>query len=45
VAVVAVNDGNVWRLAPGGDTELSVGDEVFAVGTREALDAFVEAVA
>ena len=37
VAVVAVNDGNVWRLAPGGDTELSVGDEVFAVGTREAV--------
>lgn len=45
VAVMAVNDGSAWRLAPDGETELSVGDQLFAVGTRERLDAFEEAVA
>jgi hypothetical protein len=45
VAVMAVRDAGGWTIAPRGETELSAGDEVFAVGTREQLDAFREAVA
>ncbi|MFB6152561.1 MAG: potassium channel family protein [Haloarculaceae archaeon] len=45
VAVMAVQSASGWELAPRGGTELSAGDELFAVGTRERLDAFAEAVA
>jgi len=45
VAVMAVQDGGEWVLAPDGETELAVGDEVFAVGSRDSLQAFEEAVA
>ena len=34
-----------WRFSPDGDVALSAGDELFVVGRRNALDAFVEGVA
>jgi hypothetical protein len=40
VAVLAVRRPDGWTFAPRGSTELAPGDELFAVGTREALDAF-----
>ena len=42
VAVLAVKRPDGWTVAPRGSTELSAGDELFTVGTREALDAFRE---
>jgi hypothetical protein len=45
VAVLAVRKQGGWRLAPRGDTELAAGEEVYAVGTKDALDAFAEVVA
>ena len=45
VAVLAVKRPDGWVVAPRGSTELHAGDELFAVGTREALDAFEEVVA
>jgi hypothetical protein len=45
VAVLAVRRPGGWTLAPRGNTELDAGDELFAVGAREALDALAEAVA
>jgi len=45
VAVMAVRGASGWVVAPRGSTTLSAGDEVFAVGTREGLDGFAEAVA
>ena len=45
VAVLAVRKQGGWQLAPRGGTEIAAGDELYAVGTREKLDAFVEAVA
>jgi hypothetical protein len=39
VAILAVRGGE-WRFAPDGDTELRAGDELFAVGTADALDGF-----
>lgn len=44
VAILAVKDER-WRFAPRGETALEAGDELFAVGTREALDAFAEVAA
>jgi Trk K+ transport system NAD-binding subunit len=44
VAVLAVKRPDGWLVAPRGATELSAGDELFVVGTREALDAFEEVV-
>jgi len=44
VAVLAVRTDGGWQLAPSGETALSVGDEMFAVGTREKLDAFASSV-
>lgn len=39
VAVLAVKkDG--WQIAPGGETTLQAGDELFAAGTRQNLDSF-----
>ena len=45
VAVMAVSGASGWTLVPGGETTLSAGDELFAVGARDRLDAFREAVA
>ena len=45
VAVVAIRKQGGWQLAPGGDTVLGVGEQLYAVGTGDALDAFAEAVA
>jgi len=45
VAVLAVRTAEGWAFAPSGETELAPGDELFAIGTRESLDAFAEAVA
>jgi hypothetical protein len=44
VAVLAVRLDGGWRFAPRGGTRLSPGDELFAVGPREGLDRFAEAV-
>ncbi|MFC6757260.1 potassium channel family protein [Halomicroarcula sp. GCM10025894] len=45
VAVLSVRKPSGWRLAPRGDTELVAGEELYVVGTTDALDAFEEAVA
>jgi hypothetical protein len=45
VAVLAVRHGGEWAFAPRGETELAAGDELFAVGARDALDRFAEVVA
>ncbi|MFB6218521.1 MAG: cation:proton antiporter regulatory subunit, partial [Halobacteriaceae archaeon] len=45
VAVLAVRTGGEWTFTPRGGTELAAGDELFAVGTRDALAAFEEATA
>ena len=45
VAVMAVRGASGWAVAPRSSTTLSAGDEVFAVGTREQLERFREAVA
>ncbi len=44
VALMAVRSSGSWRVAPGGDVRLAGGDELYAVGRREALSAFAEAV-
>lgn len=45
VAVLALRDGERWHLGPSGDHELGAGDDVYAVGSREGLARFQEAVA
>mgnify|MGYP000244570496 CR=1 FL=1 len=45
VAVLAVRNGGDWQIAPGDETTLAAGDELYAVGSRDGLDAFAEAVA
>lgn len=45
VAVLAARTDEGWRFAPGGETPVAAGDELFAVGTGEALRTFEEAVA
>jgi hypothetical protein len=45
VAIFAVRKQSGWKLAPRGDTDLSVGDDLYVVGPRDALTAFTEAVA
>jgi len=45
VAVLAVRKPTGWQLVPRGTVELAAGDELFAVGTREKLDAFAGDVA
>ncbi|OYR55354.1 potassium channel family protein [Halorubrum halodurans] len=42
VAVLAARHDAKWTVAPGGGQPLSAGDELFVVGTREALDRFGE---
>lgn len=44
VAVLAVRQNGGWRFAPRGNTRLRQGDELFAVGPREGLERFAEAV-
>jgi len=45
VAIVAVRTPDGWQVAPRGDAAVEAGDELYAIGSRDALDAFVEAVA
>ncbi|GGN93223.1 MULTISPECIES: potassium channel family protein [Haloarcula] len=45
VAVVAVREQGGWRLAPRGETTIEAGEELYAVGPHDDLDAFEEAVA
>lgn len=45
VAVLAVRRPDGWQVAPRGDTELTAEDELFAVGSRDSLATFAEAVA
>lgn len=45
VVLLAVRHPDGWTVAPRGSESLAGGDEVFAVGTREQLDAFEGAVA
>lgn len=40
VSVLAVHKSDGWRLGPRARTTLDAGDELFAVGTRTALDRF-----
>ncbi|MFB6108273.1 MAG: potassium channel family protein [Haloplanus sp.] len=45
VAVLAVRHEGRWQFAPRGSQPIAAGDELFATGGREAVAAFVEAVA
>jgi len=45
IAIVAVRKPGGWRLAPRGDTDIAGGEELYAVGPTDKLDAFAEAVA
>nr|WP_276272757.1 TrkA C-terminal domain-containing protein [Halomicroarcula sp. GDY20] len=45
VAVLAVRSDGTWHVAPAGETAVGAGDELYAVGSRDALDEFAEAVA
>ena len=45
VAVLAARHEAEWTVAPTGSQSLSAGDELFVVGTREALDRFAEVAA
>ena len=45
VAILAVRTASGWQFAPPGSTTLTAGDELFAVGTADALQRFSEAVA
>jgi len=44
VSVLGVRKAEGWLLAPPGETTLDAGDELFAAGTRESLDAFAASV-
>ncbi|WP_066417900.1 potassium channel family protein [Halorubrum aethiopicum] len=45
VAVLAARHEAEWTVAPSGSQSLAAGDELFVVGTREALDRFGEVAA
>ncbi|MFB6194532.1 MAG: potassium channel family protein [Haloplanus sp.] len=45
VIALAVRHGGAWQFAPRGSQPLAAGDELFVVGTRDAVKAFQEAVA
>ncbi|SMO64235.1 potassium channel family protein [Halorubrum cibi] len=45
VAVLAARHDAEWTVAPSGSQSLSAGDELFVVGTRDALDRFGEVAA
>lgn len=40
VSVVAVRKASGWHIGPSGETTLEPGDELFAIGTRDALESF-----
>lgn len=42
VSVLAVRKPGGWQIAPPGETVLEIGDEVFLVGERSKLDAFID---
>jgi len=44
VSVLAARTEEGWTVAPGGTTTLGEGDELFAAGNRDALDAFESAL-
>ncbi|MCU4718440.1 potassium channel family protein [Halapricum hydrolyticum] len=44
VAVLAVRTGGGWQFSPKGTRQLAAGDELFAVGSGDALDRFGEVV-
>ncbi|WP_128476466.1 potassium channel family protein [Halorussus pelagicus] len=44
VAVIALRRGDEWTVAPRGTARLAVGDLLYVVGNRDALDRFGEAV-
>ena len=44
VAVLAARH-DTWRVAPDGSQPLSAGDDLFVVGSRDALDRFAEVAA
>jgi Trk K+ transport system NAD-binding subunit len=45
VVVFAVRHEGTWQLTPRGSQPVAAGDDLFAVGSRETLGAFEEAVA
>jgi K+/H+ antiporter YhaU regulatory subunit KhtT len=45
VAILALRTDSGWTVAPGGDTRLRAGSEVYVVGTWDAVERFREAVA
>ncbi|GAB6880174.1 hypothetical protein JCM17823_24480 [Halorubrum gandharaense] len=45
VAILAARHDGTWQVAPRGSTSLVAGDELYVVGTREALDRFTEVAA
>lgn len=45
VAILALRTDSEWTVAPGGDTRLRAGTEVYVVGTRDAVERFREGVA
>jgi len=45
VAILAARHDGKWTVAPGGQQPLVAGDELFVVGTREAIDRFGEVAA
>ncbi|MEF8821761.1 MAG: TrkA C-terminal domain-containing protein, partial [Halovenus sp.] len=45
LAVLAVRKSDGWKIAPGGETSLEAGDELFAAGTRPNLEGFATTVA
>ncbi|MFB6307718.1 MAG: potassium channel family protein [Haloarculaceae archaeon] len=45
VGVLAVRKADGWKIAPDSGTRIEAGDDLYAVGTRDGLDAFAEAVA
>jgi hypothetical protein len=45
VAIIAVRKPGGWQLTPDGDTVLAAGEELYAIGSPSALDAFEGVVA
>ncbi|QSG12122.1 TrkA, K+ transport system, NAD-binding component [Halapricum desulfuricans] len=45
VAILAVRTGEGWQFAPKGTSRIAAGNELFAVGSRDALDGFEEVIA
>ncbi|MFC7026410.1 potassium channel family protein [Halomicroarcula sp. GCM10025324] len=45
VGVLAIRKQGGWQVGPRGDTDVQAGDELYAVGKRDELETFAEAVA